>query len=60
MGALLWAQRYVDAGNGAFAGLLSGLQEWYRRNLREVGKDSALRLMAEAPDLAYSLYHHAP
>jgi hypothetical protein len=25
VGALLWAQRYVDASNGAFAGLLSGL-----------------------------------
>jgi hypothetical protein len=26
--ALLWAQRFVDAGNGAFGGLLAGLKAW--------------------------------
>ncbi len=28
VGALLWAQRFVDAGNGAFAGLLTALKDW--------------------------------
>jgi hypothetical protein len=56
VGALLWAQRFVDASNGAFAGLLSRLKEWYTEHEEDVSDEAAARLMAEAPLLACSLY----
>ncbi len=54
--ALLWAQRFVDAGNGAFAGLLSGLKEWYTEHEEDVSEEDAELLMTEVPRLACSLY----
>ncbi len=62
VGALLWAQRFVDAGNGAFAGLLSGLMEWYIEHRDEVGScapQQVRRLMREADELAFEL-HYGP
>ena len=57
VGALLWAQRFVDASNGAFVGLLEGLKEWYAEHRQEVSKAHVQQLWADAPDLAFDMYH---
>ena len=59
VGALLWAQRFVDAGNGAFAGLLAGLKAWYgqhRADVEEAQPEGVKRLMLENAELAFELW----
>jgi hypothetical protein len=56
VGALLWAQRFVDAGNGAFAGLLSGLKAWYgehRAGVEESQPQQVSLLMEKDRQLAF-------